>query len=235
MLRIIINSLPGKNMDNQAKEKQNQMQFDNYKTAPVQLGPYTTHIWNSDPRHLCFLLSRYKFCAKMFEGKDLVLEIGCGDAFGLPIVAQTVKKIHAIDWEPLLMEDNKRRLKNINCSFSCLDITKSVPDGKYDAVYALDVIEHIPAVLEESFFKNLSMALKRESVCIIGTPNITANQYATEQSREGHVNLKTHKELRELMSKYFSNVFMFSMNDEVVHTGYGPMAHYLLAMGVGLR
>lgn len=27
--------------------------------------------------------------------------------------------------------------------------------------------------------------------------------------------------------------FLFSMNDEVVHTGYYPMAHYLIAVGIG--
>jgi len=37
------------------------------------------------------------------------------------------------------------------------------------------------------------------------------------------------------MDKYFENSFIFSMNDEVVHTGYEPMAHYLFGMGVGLK
>jgi hypothetical protein len=37
----------------------------------------------------------------------------------------------------------------------------------------------------------------------------------------------------ELNVIYFRNVFMFGMNDEVVHTGYGPMCHYLWMVGVG--
>ena len=28
------------------------------------------------------------------------------------------------------------------------------------------------------------------------------------------------EELRALMQRYFNNVFMFGMNDEVLHTGY---------------
>jgi hypothetical protein len=32
------------------------------------------------------------------------------------------------------------------------------------------------------------------------------------------------------MQRYFKHVFMFSMNDEVVHTGFFPMAHYLFAL-----
>ena len=31
------------------------------------------------------------------------------------------------------------------------------------------------------------------------------------------------------------NVFLFSMNDEIIHTGFYPLAHYLVAKGVGLR
>ncbi len=41
--------------------------------------------------------------------------------------------------------------------------------------------------------------------------------------------------MRELMSRYFVNMFVFSMNDEMVHTCYGLMAHYLIGMGVGVK
>lgn len=50
-----------------------------------------------------------------------------------------------------------------------------------------------------------------------------------------HINLKSHATLRALMAKYFENVFMFSMNDEVVHTGFGAMGHYIFAVGAGKR
>jgi hypothetical protein len=37
----------------------------------------------------------------------------------------------------------------------------------------------------------------------------------------------------ELMMEYFENVFMFSMNDEVVHTRFQPIAQYLFALCAG--
>ena len=79
---------------------------------------------------------------------------------------------------------------------------------------------------------NLWSCLRPHAVCIIGTPNATAKQHASPLSVEGHVNLKSAESLKELLSRYFYNVFMFSMNDEVVHTGFYPMAHYLLGVGV---
>ena len=55
-------------------------------------------------------------------------------------------------------------------------------------------------------------------------------KYASELSKIGHVNCKTAPDLRELMSNFFNTVFIFSMNDEVVHTGFHKMAHYIFAV-----
>ena len=48
-------------------------------------GPMSSFTWNNDPKRLLFVLSRYKTTAKLLENQDSVLEIGCGDAFGLKI------------------------------------------------------------------------------------------------------------------------------------------------------
>jgi hypothetical protein len=72
-------------------------------------------------------------------------------------------------------------------------------------------------------------------VFIIVSPSIQSQAYASEGSKAGHINCKDHKGLKELMLKYFQNVFIFSMNDEVVHTGFYQMAHYLFAVGAGRK
>ena len=222
------------NSGKKAKESQNQVQFDDYDREQLSLGPYTSYIWKHDPRHLGFLLSRYKFVAKMLEGKEKVLEVGVGDGFGVPVVAQTVGHVHGINWEPLLLSDNESRLQNIAFSMECLDITKDSPQDLYDAAYSLDVIEHIERDKEHLFFENICKCLGPDSVFVMGTPNLTADKYASEASRQGHINLLSHDRMRGLMLKYFKNVFMFSMNDEIVHTGFGPMGHYLFSVGVGV-
>jgi len=202
----------------------------------IILGPYASHSVRSDPKHMCFVLSRYKFCAKLLEGKQKVLEIGCGDAIGLPIVAQAVGQVYATDWDAAIIEENKRRVSFLtNCTFLQFDITKSPFTETLDAVYSLDVIEHVEPSEERRMMEHIAKSLSHTGVCLVGTPNKEASRFASPQSEVGHINLKTHRELRELMDRYFSNVFLFSMNDEVVHTGFYPMAHYLVAMGVGLR
>jgi 2-polyprenyl-3-methyl-5-hydroxy-6-metoxy-1,4-benzoquinol methylase len=202
----------------------------------IPMGPWTSYSLLHDPIHMSFVLSRYKFVARMLAGKNAVLEIGCGDAPGTPIVAQFVKKVVAIDVDERLIETNKKRLSEIkNIEFRLLNICEKVPQGKFDAAYSIDVIEHLDHHLNKPFMEKTVKCLTDDGICIIGTPNIEANKYASPRSKIQHINLHSQKSLRERLSKYFKNVFMFSMNDEVVHTGYGPMAHYLFGMGVGLK
>lgn len=217
------------------KEPQYQIQVETYQEkGPIQLGLTSSHLWRTDPRHLGFLLARYKFCAKMLTGKSSVLEVGCGDGFGLSVVLQNVGSIHAIDFDPVLIDSAiKMNNERSNVTFEEFDMTKKSLDRKFDAVYSVDVIEHIDKKGEGFFMSNICSALLPEGVCIIGTPNINASQYASIWSQQGHINMKDEKSFRELLSRYFQNVFIFSMNDEVVHTGYYPMAHYLMGLACG--
>ena len=61
-------------------------------------------------------------------------------------------------------------------------------------------------------------------------PTIESQKYASKLSKIGHVNCKSKKDLKNLLMKFFNNVFMFSMNDEVLHTGYDKMSHYIFAL-----
>jgi len=226
------------NEHNQTKESQYQIQFDTLQDkGPVQMGPSVSHTWRSDPRRLTFFLSRYKFCSKMLAGKSRVLEIGCSDGFGVRVLLQTVDFVHGVDFDPLYVEaaTQHAQAEALNCTFSVVDITKKAPEGRYDAAYSLDMIEHLEPETEYIYWKNVCSVLEPNAIFIVGTPNITASPYASKWSQEGHINLKSADTLRTAMEEYFHNVFIFSMNDEVVHTGYYPMSHYLIAMGVGLR
>ena len=76
---------------------------------------------------------------------------------------------------------------------------------------------------------------KENALMITGTPNLSAAKYASPQSAALHINLKSHETLKALLEKYFYNVLMFGMNDEVLHTGYAPMCQYLWGIGIGLK
>lgn len=207
-----------------------------FATEEVTLGPWSSYSLIHDPKHMSFVLARYKFCAKMLEGKDLVLEVGFGDGIGIPIMAQSVKHLHCIDWDARHIEGCKRRLKHLkNVTYEVVDLNKESRNFAADAAYSIDVIEHLEPQLEANFMTNLSKMMTQSSVLITGTPNITASKYASRRSEVQHINLKSSKTLKELTDTYFKHTFMFGMNDEVVHTGYAAMAHYIWSMGVEKR
>jgi hypothetical protein len=70
-------------------------------------------------------------------------------------------------------------------------------------------------------------------VLILGSPSLQSQVHASAPSKAGHVNCKEAGAWKKLLADYFHNVFVFSMNDEVVHTGFHPMAQYLLALCCG--
>ncbi len=219
-------------------EPQYQASFDAHRErGPVELGPMTSDTWRGDPRRLTFLLARYKFVSKMLAGKGRVLEVGCGDGFGMRMVLQTVASAHGVDFDPhfIAWAEQTARKEGLAAAFSVLDITETAPPGRFDAAYSLDVIEHVEPAVEARFLANIAAALEPRGVCIIGTPNVTSAPYASEASRIGHINLKSAETLKAAMEAFFDHVFVFGMNDEVLHTGYAPMAHYLIGMGVNVR
>jgi 2-polyprenyl-3-methyl-5-hydroxy-6-metoxy-1,4-benzoquinol methylase len=200
----------------------------------AKLGLMTSAAWHEDPRRLLFLLSRYKFVAKLLAGKAKVLEVGCGDAFGTRLVLQDVGSIVAVDMDPIFVEDVNNRADEA-WLFECRvhDIVLGPVAGPFNAAYSLDVIEHIPAADEDAYLANMTRSLTADGVLVIGTPSLESQAYASPASKEGHVNCKDAPALRQSLARYFGNVFIFSMNDEVIHTGFYPMAHYLFALCVG--
>src|SRR5262249_4236197 len=113
------------------------------------------------------------------------------------------------------------------------DIMSSPVAERFEAAYALDVLEHIAKDNEDRFLTNICQSLTFDGRLIIGTPSLESQSFASAASKAGHVNCKTGPDLRATLSRHFANVVVFSMNDEMVHTGYQKMSHYLMALCFG--
>jgi 2-polyprenyl-3-methyl-5-hydroxy-6-metoxy-1,4-benzoquinol methylase len=219
------------------REPQYQRSIDLLKEKGLTpLGLMTNQAWTDDPKHLLFTLSRYKFVSKMLAGRDHVLEVGCADAWATRIVVQAVKKLTATDFDPVFVDDVRQRMDpKWTFDIEQNDLLAGPFPGTYEAAYALDVIEHIQPKDEIVFTSNIAKSLHAHGTLILGCPSLQSQTYASPQSKAGHVNCKTGDSMRALLSQFFHNVFVFSMNDEVVHTGYAPMAHYVFGMGCGRK
>jgi 2-polyprenyl-3-methyl-5-hydroxy-6-metoxy-1,4-benzoquinol methylase len=196
-----------------------------------QLGIMANKTWLTDPKRLTFTLSRYKFVSKMLEGQDKVLEIGCGDAWASRIVRQAVKDIFFLDADEVLLDSAKFSHQDLpSKNFILHDVILGPINDTFDSIFLLDVLEHVDPKDETQFMNSLYSMLRRNGIAIIGMPSLESQSYANEASKAGHVNCKSGQQFMNDMKQWFSNVFIFSMNDEVVHTGYSKMAHYLIAL-----
>lgn len=219
---------------NRTREAQYQVCLDRADEGVTSLGLMSNQVWQDDPRRMVFLLSRYKFVAKLLAGRAHALEVGCADGFGARIVRQEVPAVTAVDFDPIFIEDAQRHVSpRWPITFRVHDLLQGPVPGTFDAAYSLDVIEHIPLEQEDLFVGNVARSLSPDGVFIVGSPSLESQAYASPPSRAGHVNCKDGPGMRALMQRFFRNVFLFSMNDEVVHTGFTPMAHYLIALCVG--
>ena len=221
----------------QTKEQQYSVVFDVVEKHGVsKLGLMANESWNQDPKRTLFTLARYKFVAKMLAGTKGVLEIGCADAFGTRLVQQSVAQVTAVDFDPVFIADAKARLDPA-WPMECFvhDLLDGPVPGQFDAIYSLDVLEHIQPQDEMRFIANMLASLDTHGVMVVGMPSLESQAYASPQSKAGHVNCKSGNDFKALMQQHFHNVFLFSMNDEVVHTGFYPMAHYLIAVCCGKK
>ena len=195
-----------------------------------ELGPMASFTYNRDPKRLLFVLSRYKFVSKMFAGYSDVLEVGCGDGFGSRLVRQQVGRLMVTDFDSRLLDHIRNQnappgldLVPVSWDPSASDMPSS---SLFDGVFALDVIEHIPTRLEDRFLGQVASVLNTTGTLILGSPSIESQAYASPESRAGHVNCKSAEDLASYARRFFQVVHVFSMNDEVVHTGFSRMSNY---------
>jgi 2-polyprenyl-3-methyl-5-hydroxy-6-metoxy-1,4-benzoquinol methylase len=221
-----------------------------WKETAEMLGNYSvtwsdhwSYNYRNDPKRLAFVLSRYKFASKMnipIGGhKRTVLELGCGEGIGATILAESASAYTGVDLDAAAILTAKRNFSPPHHDEGVLtfiyDDFMGKTFGTFQTLVSLDVVEHIYPEHERCYFETVMQNLAEGGIAIIGTPNITAAPYASEASQLGHVNLFSQKRLKETLEHYFHTVFAFGINDEMVHTGYAPMAHYLVCVACHRR
>ena len=202
-----------------------------------ELGHYNTAGLLRDAKRVGFLFARYKFAAKMLQGNRSALEVGCQEGLGSLVLAQAVGHLVATDFYKLHIESCQRRFEghHVNIEFRGHDILDSPLGGNFDGAVSLDVFEHIDPSQEDLYLGNIAKSLAEHGVFVLGTPSLESQVYASPASKEGHINCKSGEDLRQVCRRHFHHVFMFGMNDEVLHTGFLPMSHYLMALCVRPR
>jgi len=197
---------------------------------PVLLGRYVGYWFDRTPRRALYCASYYKFAARLIGREQRVLDVGCSEGLGTWLLANECGSALGIDPDKAAVQVARQNWRDPRIEFTCGDFLAAEP-GQYDAVVNFDVIEHIFPEHAEDFLARLAENIVADGMAIVGTPSLQGQAYASDVSKAGHVNVYSGERLEAAMRRHFRHVFMFAANDEVVHTGFLPMAHYLIAVG----
>lgn len=205
------------------------------KEKSIILGPHTSFQYNNSRRHLLYSMARYKFAMKMLtsgiENEVMsILDLGCSDGFGTYYVSEFAKKVTGVDFDKEAIEYAKLAFKDSENMEFIEDNFLNRCYGKYDGIVSFDVLEHIYPENENNYMNTVLNNLKDEGTFIIGTPSMETQQYSKENIVRAHINVKRGEELYGLLKTYFYNVYLFTQNDEIIHTGHLRMANYLIAV-----
>ena len=228
-------------MNQTARETWSSVMEKNVKVT-LPLGPNTVDRYINDPKRLGFMMARYKCAAKLMSRCESILDVGCGDGFGtLTFLHEThAPKIMGVDFDgdligyaTSILTPAVHKVSPVNASrlrWQAMDVFDLYQ--MFNGICCLDMIEHLKPEDNSRFIEHLASMLLPGGICIIGTPNAHAEQYASAHSKAGHTNLLTHDKLRSELEGRFSAVFMFSLSDEVLHLGFEKLGHYVFAVAV---
>lgn len=193
--------------------------------------------YRESPLDFFIMLARYKFAARLLDKNSRVLEVGCGHGLGSVFLAKFSEVVYATDVDEKLIKHCKREYKDIqNLNFFQLDILNPSADWnfreEFDAVIMLDVIEHFLKSEAIQVFENIHQFLKPRGFLIIGTPNKASEKFASKRRKSTHPFEYDFETFKNLLKKYFSRVFLFSMTDEVVSTSFPQLAWYFMGLCV---
>lgn len=204
-------------------------QFDDFSAIPTP--PEISELLQTNTLQLLIKLARYKFATKLLRRSDDVLEVGSGSGVGTMFLAQHAAKVTGIE----LVERNyaaaKETCRRDNVTLLNMNVFDYDSSLLHDAVLSLDVIEHMPMEDGRRFLRCLASHCAKNGFMLIGSPSIYSYPYQGAYSRASHVKCYDQEELRGLMDELFERTFVFSMNDEVVHTGHPKMAWYYFVLG----
>ena len=201
------------------------------------VGPLAAYKWRHDPRYIAFMLARYKHASKILRGKNSVVDIGCGDALGFPILLQEIPYVHGVDIEDAIISDNlERKFLPDSVTFQVHNLIEGGPlKDKFDSAVCFDVLSSIPIKCENDFMSNVCSSLTDDAIYVMGAQNKLSTKYSFSESQAYQENFKDYNETSKFMKKYFHNVIIFGMNDEVIHTGRETMTQYFISIGIAPR
>lgn len=177
------------------------MNYKTYRGDSLDLDSQSPFFWDH--------VVRYWWASEQASNKS-VLDCATGKGYGAYILSQNAEQVIGIDLNPnsiQIASESFQAQKNLQ--FKLQDVFKLHEiNMKFDLITAFEVIEHLPPELTDKFIASLASALKPGGQLLISTPNHDVVTKSHVHVPSFHINNLQPTELKNALSKHFSNVEM---------------------------
>jgi 2-polyprenyl-3-methyl-5-hydroxy-6-metoxy-1,4-benzoquinol methylase len=174
-------------------------------------GESLTTLWDSgervraEPHNTLYLehLSAYE-AAGRFARQGTVLDIGCGEGYGVSRMAANAGYVLGVDVEPDVVTVVTRRYRDTRVRFACMDgMRLAVRSASVDLVTSFQVLEHVPD--PDALVSEIARVLRPTGVAVLSTPNALIH---LGPRNPFHVHEFNPRELQALLEKRFVSVVL---------------------------
>ncbi len=155
-------------------------------------------------------LARYAFAARLARGKR-VLDAGCGAGYGADRLAACAHRVVALDVAREAVAAARRQYPSPRLDFVPGDCRAlPFPDGSFDLVVALEVIEHLEHW--EKLLAESRRVLAPEGQLVVSTPNRLYYAESREEPNPFHVHEFDYEQFRQALGDHFPHCRIFLEN-----------------------
>lgn len=171
-----------------------------------------------------------KMIGNLYEpNQKEILDLGYSDGFGTYYAAEYAASVLGVDFD----EEAVNYALKFNTEggyFLPCRLFLSKKYGDFHGIVSFDVLEHIYLENEELYMSTILKNLKDTGTFVVGTLSLETQQYSKENITGVHVNVYKGEDFYTMLRQYFHSVYLFTQNDEIIHTGHLRMANYLIAV-----
>ena len=147
-----------------------------------------------NPKTFRIHLEEYVF-STIYCNRKRVLDLGSKDGYGANLIGYFASHITLADCDgKFLGYANKYHHYHCPVEFINIDFNKAFPEGKWDTIVALQIIEHVND--SDNFVKEIAKHLNKRGTLVFSVPHM--------QSNPEHRTLFDEKSIKKLISKYLS-------------------------------
>ena len=157
-------------------------------------------------------LKAYTLVAEKIYGD--VLEIGCGEGYGLEFIYKNANSVTVIDKSKSVLDKIKRKHPKITVLKQKIPPLRNLKDNSFDIVISFQVIEHIKDA--NLFIKEIHRVLKPNGKAYITTPN----SKKTIARNPWHHKEFNYNEIDSLLKNTFSNYSIMGIEGNLKTSKY---------------